>query len=138
MPTTRTRRARTWSPRLDDYRWAALIEGPDTTLIDGKGYPALHERGASDADKLAALAEARADWETHREAILTWFVGVEMDASRKPWIWPAPGGPGTRPWAWWQFDAPEARGADETQGDYLTRLGLLLPGETIPSPEAPK
>jgi hypothetical protein len=39
-------------------------------------------------------------------------------------------------WTWWQFDAPEARDPDETQADYLTRLGLLLPAETIPSLEA--
>ena len=37
--------------------------------------------------------------------------------------------PGTRPRCWWKFDAPEPRGAGETQAEYLRRHGLLLPGE---------
>ena len=39
-------------------------------------------------------------------------------------------------WTWGRFDAPEARDPGETQADYPSRLGLLLPGETIPSLEA--
>ena len=37
--------------------------------------------------------------------------------------------PGCRPWAWWQFDAPEQPRDDETGLDYLRRLNLLYPGE---------
>ena len=36
--------------------------------------------------------------------------------------------PGTRPFAWWEFDAPEPQG-DEEEIDYLSRLGLLESGE---------
>ena len=42
--------------------------------------------------------------------------------------------PGTRPWLWWRFDAPEPRrqadsGGLEAEASYLSRLGLLWPGE---------
>jgi hypothetical protein len=37
--------------------------------------------------------------------------------------------PGTRPWAWWQYDAPEDRPMDESEAAYLRRLDLLTPGE---------
>jgi len=37
--------------------------------------------------------------------------------------------PGTRPWAWWQFDAPEQRDDNETETDYLRRLQFLTATE---------
>jgi hypothetical protein len=37
--------------------------------------------------------------------------------------------PGTRPWAWWMFDAPEPRNPDESEPDYLKRHGLLTKPE---------
>src|SRR5262249_38366366 len=37
--------------------------------------------------------------------------------------------PGHRPWAWWQFDAPEPRRQPETDLAYLERLNLLVPSE---------
>jgi hypothetical protein len=45
--------------------------------------------------------------------------------------------PGTRPWAWWRFDAPESRRTrtpgrvpvPENQADYLDRLDLLTDAE---------
>jgi len=33
--------------------------------------------------------------------------------------------PCTRPWAFWEFEAPEKRNADESEADYLQRYGLL-------------
>jgi hypothetical protein len=39
------------------------------------------------------------------------------------------GRPGTRPWAWWEFDAPEPLREHESERDYLQRLKLFLPGE---------
>ena len=33
--------------------------------------------------------------------------------------------PGTRPFAWWTYDAPEPLGEGESQVQYLTRLGLM-------------
>ena len=38
--------------------------------------------------------------------------------------------PGTRPWAWWQFDAPEPRKEDETEAACLQRRGLLTKAES--------
>ncbi|HIF01038.1 MAG TPA: hypothetical protein EYQ63_29525 [Fuerstia sp.] len=37
--------------------------------------------------------------------------------------------PGTRPWAWWQFDAPEKRNDNETETEFLRRLSLLTAAE---------
>ena len=37
--------------------------------------------------------------------------------------------PGTRPWAWWEFDAPEPLRDHESERDYLKRLNQFLPGE---------
>jgi hypothetical protein len=31
--------------------------------------------------------------------------------------------PDCRPWAWWLFDSPEPRNADESQSDQLRRMG---------------
>ena len=52
----------------------------------------------------------REAWEKHRENILTQWIAAN---------------PGTRPWAWWKFDAPEPRPEGEGEADYLGRLGLL-------------
>src|SRR5215207_9642710 len=37
--------------------------------------------------------------------------------------------PGSRPTAWWKFEAHEPRKPRETQAMYLTRMGLWAPGE---------
>jgi hypothetical protein len=37
--------------------------------------------------------------------------------------------PGRRPWAWWQWDAPEPRREGEAEDDYLARHGLLTESE---------
>ena len=43
--------------------------------------------------------------------------------------------PMTRPPAWWRYSAPEPRDeADESEGEYLRRHGLLEPGEHVPRP----
>ena len=36
---------------------------------------------------------------------------------------------GSRPWAWWQYDAPEPVLPRERPADYLARCGLLTEGE---------
>lgn len=33
--------------------------------------------------------------------------------------------PGTRPFGWWRYDAPEPLGEDESEAEYLTRHSLL-------------
>lgn len=130
MPTNRTRRTRSWSPDLDDYRWVSLLEGPERVLLAGKGYSALIEAGASDLDRAAAMQAAGEDWSEHGPKLLSWWIGQADDPTiRRPWCFAVPGGPGTRPWAWRQFEAPEPLPPGESEADYLTRLGLLLPGE---------
>jgi hypothetical protein len=131
MPTNRKRRARAWSPDLNDYERQLLLDGPEAVLIAGEGFRGLTHFAASAAERAASMGDARAAWVIHGPALLRWWLGEGEDATRKPWAWVAPGGPGTRPWAWWQFDAPEPRDADETQADYLIRHGLLLPGEDL-------
>ncbi|HKX00130.1 MAG TPA: hypothetical protein VJN43_20490 [Bryobacteraceae bacterium] len=37
--------------------------------------------------------------------------------------------PGSRPWAWWKYDAPEPRLPREAQTAYLLRCGLLTEKE---------
>jgi hypothetical protein len=42
--------------------------------------------------------------------------------------------PFSRPWAWWQFDAPEPRDKAESERDYLVRLDLLTDEERRTTP----
>jgi hypothetical protein len=37
--------------------------------------------------------------------------------------------PGSRPWAWWEYDAPEPARARESETAYLERWGLLTEAE---------
>jgi hypothetical protein len=39
--------------------------------------------------------------------------------------------PGSRPWAWWQYDAPEPVLPRESEFAYLTRCGQLTEPERI-------
>ena len=38
--------------------------------------------------------------------------------------------PGSRPWAWWEYDAPEPQLPRESELDYLTRCALLSEEES--------
>jgi hypothetical protein len=134
MPTNRTRRTRGWSLGLDDYRRQELLEGPGAALLAGVGY--YPQVNAHELDHLPALVQAAAraemlrDWDLHRTALIAWWTGLAEDAERRrPWRYPRAGGPGTRPWAWWEFDAPETRRDDEAEDEYLDRHGLWLTGE---------
>jgi hypothetical protein len=59
-------------------------------------------------------AQQRALWEQHRDRIVAEHVAEN---------------PGTRPTRWWEFDAPEPWDDDESEEEYLERLGLLPSGE---------
>jgi hypothetical protein len=39
--------------------------------------------------------------------------------------------PGSRPWAWWEYDAPEPVRPRESDAAYLARCGLLTSAERI-------
>lgn len=89
------------------------------------------------ADIEAFIDDVRRDWEAFGDQLLSWFVGGAKYEERptclgsskpKPWLLYCDR-PGKRPWAWWQFDAPEPLTDDETQFEYLQRHDLLLPGE---------
>ena len=79
----------------------------------------------------------RGDWAAHRERLLSWWItGENKPQGMKPWTFVITGLPGTRPWAWWEFDAPEPLGEHESERDYLQRFDLFLPGEEqLPTPE---
>jgi hypothetical protein len=52
---------------------------------------------------------ARADWLEHRDEILSYWTQPREEwlrADKVGFANPPPGGPGTRPAAWWWFDAP--------------------------------
>jgi hypothetical protein len=76
-----------------------------------------------------ATEEKRLDWETNRCRLLRWWVFDEDAPPMKLWTWVGTPNPKTRPWAWWEFDAPEPQRGGETERQYLERLDLLLPGE---------
>lgn len=120
MPTNRTRRARSWAPDLDRHRRQELAEGPAAHLMAGVGYGELVERGGVNtwtAEDFAAVLEAmRADWRKHGADVLATWIAEDRGA-------------GTRPYAWWAFDAPEPRDPDESESDYLDRHRLWRPGE---------
>lgn len=63
------------------------------------------------ADFKTALEPA---WREHGEAILTAWIAAR---------------PGSRPWAWWRYSAPEARNEGEPEAAQLRRLRVLTPAE---------
>ena len=103
-------------------------------------------------------AAARADWEDYREELMAWWL-QDPTAWRRENGRPVgfynlePGGPGSRPWAWWAFEGPDdarlvfglapideptARASGvrycrgvlvESEAAFLRRRSLLLPGE---------
>ena len=112
-----------------------------------------------------SLEEVRELWEAYRESFLDYWVegseflvspGSEYGKRKGRQLWPynptRPVSPGTRPWVWWRFDAPEPRWRKvkatgellpetglvevpgvywllESEAHYLRRLDLLRPGE---------
>ena len=64
-----------------------------------------------DASAFESDDARRAAWRTHATELMTMV------------------DPGSRPWAWWQYDAPEAPLPRESERDYLARHGLLTETE---------
>ena len=99
-------------------------------LLTGK-VSALRGKGYGDPDAEGRDIDAmRSDWAKYGDALTAWWVGeTTQRVLTKPWLFVVPGGPGSRPWGWWEFDAPEDQREDETEVEYLRRHGLLRPGE---------
>lgn len=97
MPTKRRRREIAWrGPEFSEDRREHLLLG--FSLL-GKGYG--RDRGDLEA--------AEADWRAHRGELLAFWTqdpAAWKRDNREGFYTPAPGGPGTRPWGWWVFDAP--------------------------------
>jgi hypothetical protein len=130
MPFLRRRpKLKTTPPEGDPRTRARLLGGHD--------FPGIRDGPSLDADQL------RAAWVALRESLMAEHIRKQ---------------PRSRPWGWWEYEAPESRrqvadgpepvagcplwfgmpelhrgfppgGMYESQDAYLTRLGLLLPGE---------
>lgn len=82
---------RTSSPSLDSDKRAQLLTGFSPWLDVGP---------ADDPDAWEAL------WRRHRTVLLNWWLD---NPSEHRGIGTSRRGGGSRPWAWWHFDAPEPR-----------------------------
>lgn len=100
---------------MDDMKLLAVLLGEGHCLITGAVPSPETDEG---------MAEIRRIWRDCRESFIARWIDKH---------------PGTRPWAWWQFDAPdeplrvvgERHGMKqhEPQADYLDRHGLLTEAE---------
>jgi hypothetical protein len=64
-------------------------------------------------DAFESEEEARAAWFAHRDELIAYWTQDpetwEKRHGHESYGYPKPGGPGTRPAAWWTFEAPERR-----------------------------
>ena len=86
-----TPRQRTW-----------LLSGRDWDFLDI--HAGAHGFGGFPHQRAARLA-----WETCRDELVAFWLQQPTTWTGKSFSTPAPGGPGTRPWAWWYFDAKVPR-----------------------------
>jgi hypothetical protein len=106
MATNRTRRRQ--QRKYHDGHVAHLRYGNEFIPGDGFGTP------ETAAEVEAITAELKTAWPEMRTQVM--FEHIEQL-------------PGTRPAAWWQWDAPEPRNQQLHEPEQLTRLGELQPGE---------
>ncbi|MPY75301.1 MAG: hypothetical protein GEU87_13675, partial [Alphaproteobacteria bacterium] len=103
--TARRKRARTQHTLLNCDQFAELACGPEDAAIRVPPYYKGFDR---DMDAMREV------WQKHREMLLRWWVlpcsegpsALEFVDKIFPWFCVS-GYPGTRPWAWWRFDAPD-------------------------------
>lgn len=98
--TKRNRRSRT--DRLLERQKAWLLTGRDWRYLG----PELGPDGP-DTMPYESEAEARAAWLAHRDELLAEWIGREPYRSGDGTE--MRGGPGTRPWAWWRWEATAPR-----------------------------
>jgi hypothetical protein len=128
MPTKRTWRERQSVEFPSAYQAAELLTGEIC-------YSVMQYTGYGDGigkDLSAFIGDLmRADWMTHREALLAFWISGRWSSelpNTKPWLFYR-GAPGTRPWAWWWLEKHPPIGDDESEDEYLTRTRQWLPGE---------
>ncbi len=128
MPTKRTWRERLGVEFPSAYQASELLTGE-------LNYPVLGYDGYGDGigkDLSAFIGDLmRADWATHREALLAFWISGKWSSelpNRKPWLFYR-GAPGTRPWAWWALESHPQIRKNESEDHYLTRTKQWLPGE---------
>jgi hypothetical protein len=116
-----TRRAKLRRPGFEPQHRAQLLHGHDF-FGDAYGETIGHRsrtRGIFDADA------ARADWVENREELLAYWLQDPTRWQRDPDVsgfhQPEPGGPGSRPAAWWWFDAPAPRRSSPGGGSRARR-----------------
>lgn len=97
------RRSRDTGPSLTARQRTWLLTGLDWTFLDPEAGPL----GSGGFDN---LRDARKAWEALREDLLEfWLQRPETWPGEHSFRTPRPRGPGTRPWAWWRFDAEVGR-----------------------------
>lgn len=135
MPTNRTRRRRRWvGDDPEDYKRYRLCMGLRVWLQEAAYYPRHWTFPEPPTPEEVAIAREnmQPDWERRREEILAIWTGeVPMSPSRGFFKELEPPGPGHRPWAWWEFDAPRygERMAHEDEAEFIERFRLWRPGE---------
>ncbi len=128
MPTKRTWRERQEVAFPSAYCASELLTGEISYPV--RGYDGYGDGTGTDLRAFIG-PQMLADWVTHRDALLQFWMSGEYSSSlpnTKPWLFYR-GAPGTRPWAWWWLEKHPPIGDDESEDEYLTRTRQWLPGE---------
>ena len=130
-----TKRARTTKKeelKLTEGVLVALVKGTDWLVAFGHGPCQLRK-------SKPALKLAQKHWDKYKTEVLEYCQRDPLTSNAPPYIKPL--GLFKRPWAWWEFDAPEKRREItpvhpldklfpyETEKDYLVRVELLTDAE---------
>ena len=128
MPTKRTWRERQEVAFPSAYCASELLTGEISYPV--RGYDGYGDGTGTDLRAFIG-PQMLADWVTHRDALLQFWMSGEYSSSlpnTTPWLFYR-GAPGTRPWAWWWLEEHPPIGNDESEDEYLTRTKQWLPGE---------
>lgn len=105
--------------RISKRSQVQLSDRQKANLICGPYHPAARAPVWRNDD------ERREAWEAHRDEL------IAMNFIERPvgMLCGSGKGYGTRPLAWWQYDAPELRRDGESEYDYINRMNLLTDAE---------
>ena len=100
MPANRVRTRRSRTPGYEVRHRYQILTGGDFFGAYGEGEHFDHRT-------------AQVHWQEHRAELLAYwtqpFEAWRREHGQTSFENPEPGGPGTRPWAWWEFEAPGPR-----------------------------